>query len=155
RFRERTGAEHGLVLAGAPGWMHEPVIEAAQRTEGVQLAGYVAEEDLPALYALASAFVFMSSYEGFGLPLLEAMACGTPVISSNVTAMPEVVGGDGLLVDEISADALAEQMERLAGDDALAEDLRRRGLARASTFTWERTARRCAELYAERASTSS
>lgn len=151
RFKQRTGAEHRLVLAGSRGWDYERVLELAQRTPDVQLAGFVADEDLPALYAAAEAFVFPSSHEGFGLPALEAMAAGTPVISSAVTAMPEVIGDAGVLLEAISADAVAGALERVAGDAQLRDDLRRRGLDRARGFTWDATAAKCERLYAERA----
>jgi hypothetical protein len=106
----------------------------------VHLTGRVADEFLPALYSGALAFVFPSLYEGFGLPPLEAMACGTPVLASNVTAMPEVVGDAGLLVDPYDVEAIAHGIRRLVEDTALSEELRKKGLERAKRFTWERTA---------------
>jgi glycosyltransferase involved in cell wall biosynthesis len=106
----------------------------------VHLTGRVADEFLPALYSGALAFVFPSLYEGFGLPPLEAMACGTPVLASNVTAMPEVVGDAGLLVDPYDVEAIAHGIRRLVEDTALREELRKKGLERAKRFTWERTA---------------
>ena len=152
RFKARTGAEHRLVLAGSKGWDYERVLELADRVPDVQLAGFVPDEDLPAFYGAAEAFVFPSSHEGFGLPVLEAMAAGTPVVSSNVTAMPEVMGGAGLLLDAINPEAVADALERLAGDTALRDDLRARGLERAQVFTWDATAATCERLYAERLS---
>jgi glycosyltransferase involved in cell wall biosynthesis len=106
----------------------------------VHLTGRVADEFLPTLYSGALAFVFPSLYEGFGLPPLEAMACGTPVLTSNVTAMPEVVGDAGLLVDPYDVEAIAHGIRRLVEDTALREELRKKGLERAKQFTWERTA---------------
>jgi glycosyltransferase involved in cell wall biosynthesis len=106
----------------------------------VHLTGRVADEFLPTLYSGALAFVYPSLYEGFGLPLLEAMACGTPVLTSNVTAMPEVVGDAGLLVDPYDVEAIAHGIRRLVEDSALREELRKKGLERAKQFTWERTA---------------
>jgi glycosyltransferase involved in cell wall biosynthesis len=106
----------------------------------VHLTGRVADEFLPALYSGALAFVFPSLYEGFGLPPLEAMACGTPVLASNVTAMPEVVGDAGLLVDPYDVEAIAHGIRRLVENTALREELRKKGLERAKQFTWERTA---------------
>jgi glycosyltransferase involved in cell wall biosynthesis len=104
------------------------------------LTGRVADELLPTLYSGALAFVYPSLYEGFGLPPLEAMACGTPVLTSNVTSLPEVVGDAGLLVDPYNVEAIAHGIRRLVEDSALREELKRKGLERAKQFTWERTA---------------
>ena len=103
-------------------------------------AGYIDDEDLAALYSGAEMFVYPSLYEGFGLPPLEAMQCGTPVITSNVSSIPEVVGDAAITVDPESVDALAEAMERLARDAELRAALRTRGLARAAEFSWAKTA---------------
>jgi glycosyltransferase involved in cell wall biosynthesis len=108
--------------------------------------GDVAEEELPALLSGALCFVFPSLHEGFGLPPLEAMACGTPVLASNRTSIPEVVGDAGLLV-EPDEEALADGLRRLLADDTLRDELRRRGLARAARFTWKRTAERTLEAW--------
>lgn len=94
-------------------------------------------------------FVFPSLYEGFGLPPLEAMACGTPVVCSNAASLPEVVGDAAVTVDPYDVDALAEAMQRVLADRDLREDLRARGLARARQFTWERTARETLAVYRE------
>jgi glycosyltransferase involved in cell wall biosynthesis len=105
------------------------------------------DDDLPALYNGASLFVFPSLYEGFGLPVLEAMACGTPVITSNVSSLPEVAGNAAMLVDPYNVDALAGTMRHVLSDQALAADLRARGLQRAQQFSWERTARETLAVY--------
>ena len=110
-------------------------------------AGHVADEDLPAVYSGAKLFVFPCLYEGFGLPPLEAMACGTPVVCSNTSSLPEVVGQAAVSVDPNDIEALAEAMQRVAADADLQEDLRRRGLERAAGFTWERTARETVGVY--------
>jgi len=115
----------------------------------VHFAGYVHDADLPALYGGADLFVFPSLYEGFGLPPLEAMACGTPVVCSNAASLPEVVGDAAVTVDPYDVDALAEAMQRVLADRDLREDLRARGLARARQFTWERTARETLAVYRE------
>jgi glycosyltransferase involved in cell wall biosynthesis len=142
--------ETSLVLAGAA----NQVFRDAGLNEppaGVVTAGYVADEHLPAIYGGAECFVFPSLYEGFGLPLLEAMACGIPVLSSNVTALPEVAGDAALLVDPYDVEAMAAGLERLLADESLRHDLSRRGLERARNFTWERTAAATWRVLAETA----
>jgi glycosyltransferase involved in cell wall biosynthesis len=110
-------------------------------------AGHVSQADLTGLYSAASLFVFPSLYEGFGLPVLEAMACGTPVVTSNTSSLPEVAGDAALLVDPYDVDAIASALRRVLEDPALAHDLRERGLTRARQFTWERTARETLAVY--------
>jgi glycosyltransferase involved in cell wall biosynthesis len=109
--------------------------------------GAVAEPDLPALYSAARLYVFPSLFEGFGLPILEAMACGTPVVSSNATSLPEVAGDAACLVDPLDEDQLAEAMYRALTDEPLHASLRKRGLERAREFSWERTARGTVDVY--------
>ncbi len=106
----------------------------------VCMPGYVPDEYLPTLYSGAIALVYVSLYEGFGLPPLEAMACGTPVLTSNVTSLPEVVGDAALMVDPYDVDAIAEGIKRLIEDDNLRRELSQKGLARAKLFSWDRTA---------------
>jgi glycosyltransferase involved in cell wall biosynthesis len=133
-----------LVIAGKKGWMYEEIFAQVRRLglEGrVVFPGYVAVEDLPALYTGALAFVFPSLYEGFGMPVLEAMACGAPVVASNTSSLPEVTGNAALLVDPTDVAALAAALLRIAGDSALRSDLRARGLVQAARFSWERCAR--------------
>jgi alpha-1,3-rhamnosyl/mannosyltransferase len=146
------GADVGtLVLAGADGWGTDelrPRIAELARPGRVRPLGYVAEALRPALLAGARVFVYPSLYEGFGLPPLEAMACGTPVITSNVSALPETVGDAALLIDPLDVDALADAIRRLWDDEGLRADLRARGLMRAREFSWERTARLTLAAYA-------
>jgi glycosyltransferase involved in cell wall biosynthesis len=133
-----------LVLAGKQGWLSEPTVERAIsliRQGRVVLPGYVPQEDLPALLSGALAFVMPSWYEGFGLPVLEAMACGTPVICSNASSLPEVAGEAALLFDPADAGALTQAMERLYTEPGLAEAVRTRGLAQARRFSWQTCAR--------------
>jgi glycosyltransferase involved in cell wall biosynthesis len=106
----------------------------------VRSLGYVHDADLPGLYAGARAFVLPSRYEGFGLTCLEAMACGTPVVAADRAALPETCGDAAVLVDPDDQEALCAAVLRACADEPLREDLRRRGLARAAAFTWDRTA---------------
>lgn len=147
RFNRRAGESHELVLAGASGWYDDAVYEAAHEAGCVRFTGYVPDADLPALYSLAEALVYPSSYEGFGLPLVEAMACGTPVIASKLTSIPEVVGDAALLLEEVTPEAIAMALEGVAADAALRTLLVQRGLERAELFTWEGAALRCRTLY--------
>ncbi len=139
-FREEVDASPEMVWVGLPRWQSAELVQAAVGA-GVRLTGYVPAEHLPALYRQASAFVYPSLYEGFGLPVIEAMACGTPVICSNTTSVPEVAGDAALLVDPEDTRAIADALCTLWRDPALAAELRRRGLERAQRFTWRRTSR--------------
>jgi glycosyltransferase involved in cell wall biosynthesis len=141
-----------LVLAGKKGWLYDDLFAQVERMElagRVLFPGYVDDADLPALLSGALAFVFPSLYEGFGIPVLEAGACGVPVITSNTSSLPEVAGdpsaGSGgaaaLLVDPHDVDAIAEAMSRLVTDAALRAELSRRGLANVQRFSWEKCAR--------------
>ena len=115
----------------------------------VRFLGFLPDETLAIVYRLAGVFAFPSLYEGFGLPPLEAMASGTPVVTSNVSSLPEVTGDAALLVDPYSADAIADALRRVLTDSSLADSLSARGLARARTFSWEAAARRIREIYLE------
>jgi glycosyltransferase involved in cell wall biosynthesis len=149
-FLLATGGGHRLVLCGDArgfeGYL-EDTVEELGLGESVAFTGFVCEDDLPALYCGAAAFVCVSLYEGFGLPLLEAMACGTPVLASGTSSIPEVVGDAGLLVDPLQPVEIAVGLERLAADGGLAEELSSRGRERAALFTWEKAAGRILELY--------
>mgnify|MGYP000549758417 CR=1 FL=1 len=139
-----------LVVAGAKGWLFDSVLTLVEQLglgEQVLFTGGIPWADVPAFYNLAEVLVFPSLYEGFGLPPLEAMACGTPVIAANVSSIPEVVGDAGLLVDPNDAAALAAALARLLNDAALRQDLRCRGLARAAEFSWHRAARETLAVY--------
>lgn len=130
-----------LVIAGAKG--KDLVFRDAvfnRLPPKICMIGHVPDEHLPALYSGALAFIYVSLYEGFGLPPLEAMACGTPVLTSNVTSLPEVVGDAALTVNPYDIDAIAEGIKRLIEDDNLRKELSQKGLARAKLFSWERTA---------------
>jgi glycosyltransferase involved in cell wall biosynthesis len=115
----------------------------------VRWVGLIPDEDLPAFYSAAACFVYPSLFEGFGLPVLEAMACGTPVVTSDRGSLAELVGDAAMVVDPESVEALAEAMTRVLTDATLAADLGRRGLERSRRFSWRETARRTLEVYRE------
>lgn len=139
-----------LVLAGRRGWLDQPIFDLVERLglgEQVRFLDALADAELPALYTGAEALVLPSRYEGFGLPVLEAMACGAPVVCSTAGALPEVAGDAALLVEPEDDAGLAATLERLRADAGLRADLRARGLARAAGFRWEESARRHLEVY--------
>ncbi|RMF31735.1 MAG: glycosyltransferase family 1 protein, partial [Chloroflexi bacterium] len=139
-----------LVIAGGRGWLFDAIFAEGERlgvADRVHFPGFVAEEDLPALYRSAALFAFPSLYEGFGLPILEAMACGVPVVASNASSLPEVVGEAGLLVEPTDEEGLAQAMARLLTDRPLREALIRRGLDQARRFTWPKAAEQLVALY--------
>jgi glycosyltransferase involved in cell wall biosynthesis len=147
---KRGGMPHALVITGAKGWGESrlaPLIKELGVSASVVFTGFVEEEDLPHLYRGADFFVYPSLYEGFGLPVLEAMACGTPVITSNSSSVPEVAGDAALLVDPRSEAELSAAMLRLAGDRALKVSLREQGVSRATQFSWARTVRETLMVY--------
>jgi len=126
-----------------------PMVQELGMGERVIFTGWVPEEDKPALYSGARALVFPSLHEGFGLPPLEALACGTPVIASNRGSLSEIVGDGGLLLEPDDVEGLAGAMEKLLNDDTLWGDLREKGLAHAARFSWEKTARQTLAVYQE------
>ncbi len=141
---------HQLVLVGPEGWRQGPLnekLDALKLEDRLKMTGFVPDHELPLWYAAADLFVLPSLYEGFGLPVLEAMACGAVVVTSNVSSMPEVAGEAALHVDPQSVASIAEGIRRALGDEILRRDLRAKGLARAKTFTWERTAELTADAY--------
>ncbi len=142
--------DHRLVLVGRKGWMYDQVfqrIESLGLTDRVCFTGYVDGVDLPVIYSLAEVFVYPTFYEGFGLPVLEAMACGTPVISSAVSSVPEIAGDAGVLLSPDDDQGLAQALERLLSDDSERAWRSARGLELAGAFTWERTARLTWQVY--------
>jgi glycosyltransferase involved in cell wall biosynthesis len=151
RYLEKGDREVGLVLTGArdvgPRHPLRPLLDDPALAGRLHPTGFVDEADLPALYSGATALVHPSTYEGFGLPPLEAMACGTPVVTSPCASLPEVVGDAALLADPLDADALAAAMRRVVEDGELRAELSRRGLARSRAFSWERTARETLGVY--------
>jgi glycosyltransferase involved in cell wall biosynthesis len=143
RVKRELPQDLSLVVVGAKG--SAKVFQDAAITEipeGVHFTGYARQEHLPALYSGALALVYPSLYEGFGLPPLEAMACGTPVITSNTTSLPEVTGGAALLIDPLKEDAIAAAILQLVGDERLRESMSAKSLAHASKVTWDKSASR-------------
>lgn len=139
-----------LVLVGKKGWLYESFFQKLQAMglqERVIFPGYVDEADLPGFYQLAELFVFPSLYEGFGLGPLEAMACGAPVISSNSSSLPEVVGEAGLLLDPTDTAAWGQALRRVLSDPDLRRDLSQRGLIQAQKFSWQKAGAELAEVY--------
>jgi len=149
-FRQLDRANLTLVIAGGRGWLDDPLYEriAALGLENrVRMLGFVPDKDLPALYSAARVFAFPSLYEGFGLPILEAMACGTPVVTSRASSMPEVAGDAALLVDPLDTDALAEALASALDDELLRSSLIEKGLERATVFTWEAAAHKLVDRF--------
>lgn len=145
-----TFAEVMLVIAGGKGWLEDEMycaLQATQMTHRVKLLGFVDDADLPALYSQAALTVVASLYEGFGFPVLESMACGTPVIASNISSLPEVAGDAAVLVDPYNVEAIAHAIQQVLSDDCLAQQLRQRGLAQAARFTPQATAHQLAQVY--------
>ena len=139
-----------LVVAGGAGWRNEEFErELGARGDRVTLAGRVSDERLARLYSGAACFLYPTLAEGFGFPVLEAMACGAPVVTSGTTSLPELAGDAALLVDPADEDALAEALRRVLSDRELAERLRERGLARSAAFTWDACAERTVAAYRE------
>lgn len=139
-----------LVLVGGKGWLYDDLfaeVEDLGLGEDVIFAGYVRSEELPLWYNAAIALAYPSLYEGFGLPVLEAQACGTPVLTSSASSLSEAAGDAALLVDPHDAEAIASGLDQLLTSGGLRADLRRRGLAHAESFTWERTARQTTRVY--------
>ena len=144
------GLDIHLVIAGGKGWLDNPIYAAIAETHMenfVHFIGFAADEDLPALYKNAVCLAFPSLYEGFGLPILEAMACGVPVLTSNISSLPEVAGDAAIMVDPYDLDTITNGLERLVLDTDLRASLIQKGLARAREFTWEKSARQLLGIY--------
>jgi glycosyltransferase involved in cell wall biosynthesis len=150
-LRDRGQWHHQLLIAGQSGWKNASIYASVERfglsEREVKFLGSVPEEDLPWLYSGAALFAFPSLYEGFGLPLLEAMACGAPVVAANSSSIPEVVEEAGILVSPKRAEEFAEAILRVTSDPALRETLSQRGLARARQFTWEAAAAKVLQVF--------
>lgn len=152
---KRIAPEMALVLVGRRGWMDEPIFEAIRRLElgeQVRWLDYLDDKDLPAVYNLADATAYPSLYEGFGLPALEALACGSPVVTANNSSLPEAVGDAAVLVEAEQVGSIADGIARVLGDAELRARLREAGVSQAREFTWERAAQQLIVCYEQVAS---
>lgn len=145
KLKKNGSMRHQLVLAGGRGYGYEEILEAARTdgvTEDISFPGFVEEEDMSPLYSLADLLVYPSLYEGFGFPPLEAMACGCPVIASNVTSLPEVVGDAGLLIDPSDTTALSEAILHVVSDREVHKSMVAKGYERVKKFSWQNSAQK-------------
>jgi len=140
-----------LVIVGSKGWKYDSIFSTVSNYEQLRdriiFTGYIPDEDLSAIYSGAQAFIFPSLYEGFGLPVLEAMQCGVPVIASNTTSIPEVVGDAGILIDPHDKEALCQAMSSLLSNQILRQQLKQKGLERAKQFSWAKCADETIKVY--------
>jgi glycosyltransferase involved in cell wall biosynthesis len=140
--------EYSLVLAGGKGWLDDEIENKLNELKDLNIVrtGYVEDDDLPALYSGATLFIYPSFYEGFGMPPLEAMACGTPVITSNNSSLPEVVGNAGIMVDAKDTRSLTKNIEKVLKSKKLQSEMSKKGLKQAKNFSWEKSAKKLLEL---------
>jgi glycosyltransferase involved in cell wall biosynthesis len=139
-----------LVIGGGKGWLYDDIFAEVKRLKleaSVLFPGFVQDDDLPALYSAAELLAYPSLYEGFGLPVLEAMACGTPVVTSTTSSLPEVGGEAALLVEPTDMEAIAHALSRLLGDTDLRQMLIAKGFEQARRFTWQGAALQLIEIY--------
>ena len=149
-LRRRGVTTWPLVLAGGRGWGDDPIFQRAEQTglgESIRFVGFVRDDEMPLWYNAASLFVYPSEYEGFGLPPLEALACGTPVVASNSSSLPEVLGEAAVLVDPTATSAIVEGMQRLIEEESLRARLSSAGPPQAKAFTWQRMAGETLAVY--------
>jgi glycosyltransferase involved in cell wall biosynthesis len=152
RLCTKEKLDHLLVIGGPLGWKSRDMFRLIKEcgiSKRIIFTGYIEEADLPAIYSLADVFVFPSFYEGFGLPVVEAMACGVPVVTSNVSSLPEVTGDAAFLVNPYSTDDLAQGIRQVFSDNDLRQNLIKKGLERVKLFTWERCAREILKVFEE------
>jgi glycosyltransferase involved in cell wall biosynthesis len=142
-LKRKKSIPHKLVCVGKKGWFYEKIFETVKNLnleDNVIFTGYVPDEDLVAIYNLAEVLVYPSFYEGFGLPILEAMSCGCPVIASNTSSMPEVVGDAGILIDPYSVEEVENAIQKVIEDETLSNKLRKKSIKRSQYFSWKKTA---------------
>ena len=152
KLQERGPKDYVLVIAGGKGWLYKKIFEEIKSSgveQSIRLLGVVRDEDLPLLYNCADLFVYPSLYEGFGLPPLEAMACGVPIITSNTSSLPEVVGNAGLMVDPLDINSFCEAIYNVLEDKELKHRMSRDGLKRSKMFTWDKMMNEVLEVYNE------
>ncbi len=152
-IKKRFG-DYQLVIAGKKGWLYEEFFEKLGKLpqnirNDVILTGYTPINDIPYLYNGAALSLYPSLYEGFGLPILESMACGCPVITSNISSMPEVAGGAAMLVDPYNVEELSSTVEKVLSDEQLRREMRDKGLERVKVFSWQKTAMQTLQVYKE------
>jgi glycosyltransferase involved in cell wall biosynthesis len=147
KLKRERGIPHKLVLAGRKGWYYKKLAPGLGSSGDIVITGVIDDADMLCIYNSAEIFVSPSAYEGFGLTLVEAMACGLPVISTNRSSIPEVVGGAGMLLEDAGSALLAEAMYKLLYDSALKNKLSAAGIERAKQYSWGRTAEKIIELY--------
>jgi glycosyltransferase involved in cell wall biosynthesis len=149
RFKSANASDHQLVLAGRASWHTEEVFKAiaqSQWKDSIHLPGYVATSEAAGLVASAEAMIYPSFYEGFGLPLVEAMACGVPVICSNASSLPEVAGNASLLFDPLDVDQLSNQIKKITDDNQLRKEMILKGQERSKFFSWDKAATQVYEI---------
>jgi len=150
KLQERGLKDYVLVIAGERGWLYKKIFEEIKSSgmeQSIRLLGVVGDEELPLLYNCADLFVYPSIYEGFGLPPLEAMACGVPIITSNTSSLPEVVGNAGIMVDPNDIGSLSDEMYRVLKDKELMHRMVRDGIKRSKMFTWKKTVNKVLKIY--------
>lgn len=145
--KDRTDLPHQLIIAGEQGWKfsRDHALAGLKHAEDIRFIGFVPDEEMPALYSAAEVFAFPTLYEGFGIPVLEAQACGTPVLTSNCTALPEVGGDAAIYADPCDVDDIAEKMEQLIINPVLRVELQKKGFENVKRFSWEVSARKLDE----------
>jgi glycosyltransferase involved in cell wall biosynthesis len=149
-LKQDQSIQHSLVIVGQPGWLYKDIFHILDQLnikKNITLLGYVPDEDLPSLYSCADLFVFLSHYEGFGFPVLESMSCGTPVLSSNTSSIPEVIGDSGITVPPGNVEQIFYQMRRILSDKDLQKCLISKGFSKAATFYKERFASETLKVY--------
>ncbi|MCK4431428.1 MAG: glycosyltransferase family 4 protein [Candidatus Aminicenantes bacterium] len=150
QLKQEGNIEQKLIITGRKGWLYKDIIEKINKTpfsQDIIFTDFVDDEDLPSLYSGAEIFLYPSLYEGFGLPVLEAMSCGSPVITSNLSSLPEIAGDAAILVDPMNVEEIVQAMEKLLRDRELRKELKRKSLERAKFFSWEMAAKETLHLY--------
>lgn len=150
--KNQPEVKHKLVIVGEKAWRYSDIFASLKESglpDEIILTGYIPNQNLPALYSAADLFVYPSIFEGFGLPALEAMACGCPVITSNASSLPEVVGDAGIMVDPYDIEELAKMMYEVLNNEELRKKMKRKGLERAKLFSWEKCATETVKVYEE------